>query len=366
MNPAATTMVRALFLMMISLATAIGQAQIRLVQTDLPKAGDTLRYFSVDPATPGLNTAISGPGYTWDFSWLSPQSAEADTFLSITATNPTYQLFFFNAANHATRTSLNLDLGGIEVTDAFSFFHSLPDKYEIAGFGAIVSGFPLPIRYDFPEVVMRFPLTFGDTSSSRSYFTLPIPGLATISRQLQRFNQVDGWGTLIIPSGTYEVLRVKSTITTFDTITLDMFPFPIPIQGTQSEYSWYAKGGGIPALRIVQVSGFLAPPTISEIRYSDTIRYIPEVHIPPITGFLLIPNPSGYTDPARLLWDQDKEGFLAISVYDMAGRSVWEAGMQKYQPGRQIHHLPQLPSGQYLVHLKSPDEQTVLKWIVAN
>ena len=359
-------MLRTLLLMMISLVLTTGQAQIRLVQTDLPKAGDTLRYFSVDATTPGLNPHISGPGYTWDFSWLSPESTEADTFLPILATNQAYQLFFFNAANHATRTPLNLDFNGIEITDAFSFFNNLPERYDIAGFGAILSGFPLPIRYDFPEVVMRFPLGYGDTSSSRSLFTLPIPGLATISRQLQRFNQVDGWGTLIIPSGTYDVLRVKATINTFDTITLDLFPFPIPIQGTQTEYSWYAKGGGIPALKMVQVSGFLAPPTISEVRYSDTIRYVPEVFIPPITGFLLIPNPSGYTDPARLLWDQDKEGFLAISVYDMIGRSVWESGMQKYQPGRQVHHLPQLPSGQYLVHLTRPDERTVLKWIVAN
>lgn len=359
-------MVRTFFLVVFALVLADGRAQISLVQPDLPKAGDTLQYFRVDPETPGIDAAATGAGFTWDFSWLVPASAEADTFLPIAATNQAYQLFFYNAANHATRTSLNLDLGGIEVTDAFSFFNSLPDKYEIAGFGGILGGFPLPVRYDFPEVVMRLPLRFGDTSSSQSWFTLPIPGLATISRQLDRFNQVDGWGTLIIPSGTYDVLRVKSTIITFDTITLDMFPFPIPIQGTQTEYSWYAKGGGIPALRITQVAGFLAPPAITDIRYSDSIHYVPEVHIPPITGFLLIPNPSGYTDPARLLWDQDKEGFLAIQVYDMTGRMVWDTSLKKYQPGRQIHHLPQLPSGQYLVHLTGPEERLLLKWIVAN
>src|SRR5262249_9543003 len=123
-------------------------------------------------------------------------------------------------------------------------------KYEYSGQGAAINSIPTPMVYSPRDVVYRFPLSYGDTDSSESGFSINIPTLADYAKARKRVDEVDGWGTLMLPSGNFNVLRVKSTIYDRDSIALTALPVPVVIPSTTIEYKWLGLQQGEPLLQI--------------------------------------------------------------------------------------------------------------------
>ena len=71
----------------------------------------------------------------------------------------------------------------------------------------------------------------------------------------EREVEVDGWGTLILPSGSYEVLRTRTYLTATDDVFIEQLGEPFTIDREQVTYQWWGAGMGFPLLEITEVFG---------------------------------------------------------------------------------------------------------------
>ncbi|HTX87756.1 MAG TPA: T9SS type A sorting domain-containing protein, partial [Bacteroidales bacterium] len=141
---------------------------------------------------------------------------------------------------------------GVPVTHPLTFFHNGSAGYSDVGFAVTMMGIPVPLRYDNPELIYSFPLTTGSTWSSQSSVSIALPGLGAYYTSRQRSGVADGWGTLVTPYGTFQVIRVKSVLEEFDSIYIDSLGTGIPVHRSITQYQWLGKGQGVPLLEIDQ------------------------------------------------------------------------------------------------------------------
>lgn len=271
-------------------------SQITITSSDLPGVGDTLRY-----ATSSVNNFDgndTGPNHVWDYSMLASNGSGADTVIGVSGTPFLYQFFFNNPflypahnADHSFRGS-DLDFQAITVDDVYDYYKSGASSYENVGFGATINGLPSSVQRNPVDQVYALPMDYADSSTSFSAFELNVPGIVFIRQEQNRTNEVDGWGTLSLPSGTHDVLRVKTTLDRVDSIYVNtlMFGFSLPEPQT-IEYKWLAQNEHRPVLQITTVLGL-----VTSVQFSSSV--VNSISAEPYEEFKLFPNPS--SDKFRL------------------------------------------------------------------
>lgn len=234
-------------------------AQISIGQADMPSPGDTVRYRN---STTTADMADTGPNHTWDFSGLNPMAEGADTVVTVGSTPFLYQFFFNNALmypdNKADFAMRGADMGfqGVQINDVFNYYKSNSAGYRDVGFGANINGLPTSVQRTPVDWIYRFPLDFGNSDSSNSHFQISVPTLGFYGQDQVRRNEVDGWGTLILPTDTFQVLRVRSRLQRTDTIYVDQFNFGFALPEPETiEYKWLAVGMDEPVLQVTTVAG---------------------------------------------------------------------------------------------------------------
>jgi len=244
---------------------ALCNAQISINQADMPAPGDTLR-LSLTNIVPA-DFSKTAMDTSWNFINLGALSQRVDTFVTVTVTPPTYQLFFvtLGGANLASPLATS-PIPGVAVTQGYNFLKNSATSYSDLGSAYTIQGFPLPAKYDIPDKYYQFPMSPGLTWSSISSFSLAIPNLAFYSTRRTRTSIVDGWGNLMTPYGTFQTLRVKSTLAIHDSIYIDSLSVGFPFNRDIVEYKWLARGGGIPMLQINQEG------SITTAYYRDSCR----------------------------------------------------------------------------------------------
>lgn len=255
-----------------------GFSQIQIDQTDMPVGGTPYTIY-VTSNVSGDYTS-SGPNFSWDFTSLVPDSATELKYLPMDSV-PAALVTAFNLFAGANPANLAISLGSataeespIAFEDGFSFYANNTTGFKNLGIGFLASGFPIPVKYDNPDVIFAFPLDYQDTYSSQSYMEINLPNYFFYSSLVNRSSEVDGWGTIALPNDTFDVLRVKSTVINNDSIFIDSlgFGFQLPEQTTY-EYYWLAKTQGVPVLNVtesnfVATAQFTSYPVISTPEYS--------------------------------------------------------------------------------------------------
>ncbi|MCF8370765.1 MAG: T9SS type A sorting domain-containing protein [Bacteroidales bacterium] len=326
-------------------------AQITIDKNDMPVPGDTFRIhtaveFLGDPSLTGAN-------YVWDFSTLASLSERVDSFLDPGDTPLVYQLIF-NSIFNPEKASVAIEMfeapsfvPGIEITDALEFFRNSNDYYARVGIGVTLSGIQMPIQYSSPEEIYQFPLDYLDSFTDNSSFEISVPTFGFFSEEISRETTVDGWGTLKLPMGDFNVLRVKSLVTRSDSVYIDAtsmgFALP-PI--TTTEYHWLGKETGLPLLQIN--STLLAASTVfyQDTTTSSTIAII-EKEKKPINA-RLFPNPT--SGLVNLEYSIETNSKVKIDLLDEKGSLL-----------AQLENREQLP-GQYNLQI-SGDEHGLSKGI---
>jgi hypothetical protein len=237
-----------IFIMLIFLIPV--EAQIIITETDMPEEGDTLRV-SLTTNIPGdYNQA--GPDMSWDFSALNRMTQRVDTFVSVLNTPSLYWFTFIPGivSNLASPANNLPAIPGIPFSNFFTFYMKSASSFTDVGFGFQLSGIPISLKYDSPDVYYEFPCTMGNTWSSNSFTAISIPGLAYFSSSRTRTSQVDAWGNLTTPFGTFQTIRIKSEVVERDSIYLDTLSGGLPYTRNITEYKWLGQGQGIPLLQI--------------------------------------------------------------------------------------------------------------------
>lgn len=128
--------------------------------------------------------------------------------------------------NGAIELINRLDLGGFELTAAYSLYNLSDDTFERKMFGLTIPiggiNIPFNISYSDNDVIYQFPMNYDDTFTNTSRIgldteTLPeavktvLPFQLSFSLETERTNHVEGWGAITTPYQTFSnTLKVKS------------------------------------------------------------------------------------------------------------------------------------------------------------
>lgn len=319
-------------------------SQIVIDENDMPMTGDMIP-FSVTTILPdGVDPALTGEDVVWDYSLLSPGVNSVDTFYTVEQTPFIFQFFFNNGflypdhqADHA-RKEMSVNLGLVNITDAYSYFKSDEEGYRNVGFGANVNGIPSSVRNVPIDWIYEFPLEYLDESVSPSASELEIPTIGYYSHDQVREVMVEGWGTLILSDQSYEVLKVKMIVNATDSVYIESLETGFPVvQPEQTIYQWLAIGEGEPLLQISQQVGF---GYTVRFRYDDAVSLDEAEDI----SMSIFPNPS----TNQLNVNLGAHILRSYSLFNAAGNLV---GQREVKKGNGIVPIPihSLASGQYVL-----------------
>ncbi len=294
-------------------------AQITINQSDLPSAGN-MYGITNENATATVDYTTSGPNHTWDFTFLTAASTGIDTFFTLSQLPSGFQTYFVGAD---MADNQGVSVGGYNLQGSYTSYNNNILGFYNRGFAGTIPivNQLLPFVYIPGDQMVKFPLNYNDTDMSSTYAISGVSGLVEISRHRNRTNMVDGWGTLQLPSGNYQVLRMKSDISDHDSVSIPPF-FNNVIDNFTHEYKWYASGKGIPVLQINtnEVGG---NETVTQITYQDpsllpnTIQNIQTDN----SEINIFPNP---TSDYAFLMPSEKMKNKKMLITDVSGRVLNE------------------------------------------
>lgn len=324
-------------------------------RADMPVAGDTARVMNASVPT-NLNTRLqlTGANVTWDFSDLQAQEHELVSFQG--ATQTPYFLFALSNA-HGVKFTDSINLLVISLQNIYDFYNVNNQRYAAVGRGVTVQGFPLPAQYTDPDEVYFFPLQYGRRDTSTFAYGISIPQTGGFASRGGRLTEVDGWGTLNTPFGTYDALRVKSTLRIIDSISFNGINLPLP-QRTEVEYRWLVKNEKVPVLRI-RGNAFFGTFTATEVQYRFNLpQIVPPIRVTVPPGeVVLYPNP---TQELLFLAVNSLDRIEHIQIADQFGRVLFsEAGH------RSLIDVRELQSGVYQLTITGQYGQKTQKFVVA-
>jgi hypothetical protein len=349
------------------LIPAIGFSQITITNNDMPDPGDSVRVsyaFSIGSA----DQTLTDTNYVWDYSFLTPSAQERIEFIAPSA-------FPFNLLSDLAVTNYSPDslplIGGIP-TNFTDYYKSSSSSFRQIG---LSFDFPqllpisAPIIFSAADYIYRFPVAYGNIDSCDAAYGFPIPGIGYIGQDRHRVNVVDGWGTLITPLDTYQVVRMRTVLDITDTISLDTsgqtgFAIPRP---TEIQYKWLAPGMKIPVLEIdCQIFGNAE--VVTNIQYQDTLRdslwQVSVLDHDPNSPFVTVyPNPA--SELVNVLFQQHQSGDVQFILSDLSGKAVVNVvDRNANSSGIKTFDVSALPAGIYLISVVSETGKTVSKIVI--
>ena len=349
-------------------------AQITIGTSDMPNSGDSV-LISVTTSIDTNYVDSTGANYTWDYSTLIPNFQRYEKFDS-PLTFPVPFNFLFNPLNTSYGNENNiltsLPVPGVTLDMAYDFLKESSSKFRQIGAGYTINGIPLPFLYSSDDIIYNFPMNYLDTDSCDYKFGLPIPSIGYYGSEGHRVNVVDGWGTLITPFGTFNTLRVKSTIAAIDTVALDAVGFGTDIpQPLRYEFKWLATAMQIPVLKI-DASDIFGTFTITNVEYQDTIiPGVPQLSIADVSNnnfnSSLYPNPA--VDNTILQYTLSEKSNVKISLTDIVGKTISVIADESQNAGtfqKQINVSElNLSDGVYFVILQTNSGKAVHRIVVS-
>jgi len=309
--------------------SAIGQ--ITIDQNDFPGADDTAMISISDETTMDLVT--TGADAIWDFTDTHIMSQRIDTFYNMSDASFTYQFIFNNIIfepDYASDYFYNLvgfDLAGtsgagITIESPQGFVKITNSYVQNVGMGLILNGIEVPIAADTIDTEFELPMNFSDSWTSNSYMYVDLnPAFDGIFIRYQyRSSEVDGWGEITTPFGTFDALRVKSQVAYDDSVYVDFgfggtwLELPTP---DQNEYTWWSSNNKVPIMRIV-TQDIAGNETISRVEFKDMERNLASIETSEEFQGSLYPNPT--TNSVNFTFEP---GVNQVLIYSISGEIVY-------------------------------------------
>ena len=259
-------------------------SQITIKDVNMPNKGDTFMYsLGILDTAAIFNFLDTGTNLVWDFDSLIPLRQGVYKYTSAAST-PYNSVPISRIAELITDTFF---LEQFELYDLYNFYKADTNQFAIDHFGASIPtglSFPFPAifkiqqSYSDADEVYQFPLDYGDRDSSTYKFTFSnIFPPAYFSRSGYRINEVDAWGSMKTPFGTFNCIRVVTDIVGLDSLNFDTLN--IGLNTHQREYKWLSNQVKVPILKIsgLVVGDVFVP---SSVEFRDSSRNLPNVLTP--------------------------------------------------------------------------------------
>lgn len=321
---------------LLSFAAAHAQTTIT-ASANMPVAGDVYvdHYLSADSVSIGA----SGASASWNYASLSSSSTDTTRFMTCAAT-PYCDSFS------------GTDLASADGGD-YSYFYTSGNK--LVSLGGYSDG-------DFIHFIknmelMRFPLTYND-----SYVDTAITPFSTMNLTYLDSNKVDAYGTLAIPSGTYNnVIRVH----TISYHTLSMGTIPVS-QSVSQSYKWYTPGFHSPLMLVDMDTAGTGTWHVTDAQYYTGPMYSTTAVNNPTAGktaMKLFPNPA--TDNVHIAFSLNGQENATLIISDLTGRIVNSVSQLSAGANDINLNTADMAAGMYIAQLHTADGVTTQKFTVS-
>ncbi len=275
----------------------------------------------------GFDPGPSGAGVIWDFSGITLTGATT----SYTYVNPAATPY----AGDFPDANVAADQGG----GIYSYYKITSSEWSLQGLYPAT----LSMVYSDPEVLMTFPMSYGDTFSD-DFFCNYFAGYET-NRDGSVTVEADAYGTLILPDGSYDnVLRVvlNETVSeefvglpyTSDYEITNYFYLREGTKGPLFQYSYFEMGGPFPSTsENATINNLIGAVSVENNVADNTIS--------------LFPNPA----QSSVIIDTHNMQVDVVEIYDLSGRIV----LQNNPPAQSYSTLDvsSLAEGTYIVRVVS-------------
>jgi len=320
---------------------------------DLPQAG--IDYYRSLGTGNGIDVTETGANYTWDYTSLERTSHDTFRYDQVSQTPVFYQFLFNNPLSSdyystEAKSSPDVDIGGfISMTDNYLFSKQTSSYWNEVGIGTTITGLPLPTTYTNIKTKLNLPLNYQSTGTDDYSYLIQIPTLGAVGQDGTLTYEVDGWGTMKLPGGTYDVLRVKTELNKSDTIFLTALGFGLRIPTTEIIYEWYAVGEGYPVLTV----NTTLLDVVTGIEFSDNLINGIDNSVE-LKSNRIFPNPVK-NELNLVLTSND----LSVTIIDVSGKVIMSPG--QLSPSQIDVSL--LPKGLYFIKLENQTNQQILRFI---
>ena len=338
------------------LTSGLASAQITLNNSDFADGGDTVRMSSA--TDPAIDFVSTGSNYSWDFSGLIAESQVLKDYSDLSNASTFMQFLFGNfappayqATNVVASDALPIDQVGmflpVNISAVNSVSKNTADSITSIGISMVVEGNEIPFKSDTIETRYKFPANYGDVYSSRGYSNIDLNPIfdAIWIQYRQRNSNIDGWGSITTPFGTFDALRIRHSIQEQDSLYFGQFgtwiPLPIP---PSSVYEWWATGELEPILRI-STSDFGGTETVTDIEFRDS-------YDPQLAGISeLVADVTIYPNPAQNVLNLDGvEIGSSFAIISSDGKLVQSGSVASTS---QLIQLNGLTPGSYTLFIKN-------------
>lgn len=268
-----------LLLLLLPLAA---NAQITLTDQHFPGGGELFIFSTLND--PSIDYQTTGANQTWDFSALTPTGQRGLQTNDILQAGGLAQLMFgilapadykaayFNSAIDFPLAQLSGFLP-VQIDGMNQYTRIAPDAVQTVGYEIISSGTGYAFRSDTIETRYALPLTFGNSYESRGSTALDLNPIydAQWRQHRHRVSEVDGWGTVTTPHGTFQALRLHHVVNETDSIYLSFqgfgtwLPITVPVS---HEYEWRSTDEKEAVMRI-KTSEVAGNQTVTAVEYRD-------------------------------------------------------------------------------------------------
>jgi hypothetical protein len=346
----------------------LSNAQITITSADMPNAGDSIK-LSMTNSIGSADATLTGPNFTWDFSALTPNSSQFDKYDS-PSTFPVPYNYIFNPTNTTYGKNNPQRTGtiapGYSIDAAYDFFKETTVNFRQIGAAYTINGTPIPFMYSQFDTIYRFPMNYLNIDSCDYKYGLGVPTFGYYGQTGHRVNIVDGWGSITTPYGTFDALRVKSTVVSIDTVYYAAFSFGSNLPArTRNEYKWIATGLKVPLLQIdANVAG--GTEVISNVAYIDSVSRVGISEIANQISLSVFPNPAN--DQIMLEYNLISNSAIKISINTILGNTIAMIADEKRFAGEQMTTIDVkalgLSAGVYFVNFECNGTRTIKKIIV--
>lgn len=215
-------------------------AQFEIDSTFIPVPGNKEITWSVDAE--GLFPGNAGENIFWDFSNITLKNDSTVNILRASSLTPYFKDFpSSNIASH----SLN--------SDYYAYYKVSKDCYLSLGNGQKIAS----VIYSVPQTIMQYPMSYNQSftsnckgSGSYNEYKLNTSGTLTVT--------FDAYGSISLPSGKSDVIRLKQVSINYDTIYANNEVMSTSFF-TSITYTWYKKNYRFPIFYIDESSSDRGP-----------------------------------------------------------------------------------------------------------
>ncbi len=284
-------------------------AQINFTDQDVPMTPGTIFEYMVESDV-AVNVGASGANQSWDFSQVSQFTIQNEEIF--TPSDTPWHLWF-PAANRATYGPVPF---GLDEGPSWRYDQVTASQWTVLGITLYVEelGGEFPFPFEIP--LMPLPLDYNDSWGINIYhevtidvndipYPIPLFDEIRIEITIGGENLCDGWGTVTLPGGNVDALRVYSQVGGYADAVGIWYLFGIPIEvpigriyevPVSKAYSWYTPGYGEVAFALSYPGetdpNFTTASTVRRMNLGDTPETLvldanplsPPIQIPALGG----------------------------------------------------------------------------------